>query len=59
MVTVNTKSERIEEGKCLGWPVTSYGLEYSNSSSKFNGSSRYISAKLLSIIEAGDLSNLY
>ena len=25
MVTVNNRSERNARGKCLGWPVTSYG----------------------------------
>ena len=26
-MTVNNKSERNYRGKCLGWPVTSYGGE--------------------------------
>ena len=25
IVTINNKSERNYRGKCLGWPVTSYG----------------------------------
>ena len=25
MMTVNNKGERNDRGKCLGWPVTSYG----------------------------------
>ena len=24
-MTINNKSERNYQGKCLGWPVTSYG----------------------------------
>ena len=24
-MTINNKSERNDRGKCLGWPVTSYG----------------------------------
>ena len=26
-MTINNKSERNYQGKCLGWPVTSYGAE--------------------------------
>ena len=26
-MTINNKSERNYRGKCLGWPVTSYGAE--------------------------------
>ena len=26
-MTINNKSERNYQGKCLGWPVTSYGGE--------------------------------
>ena len=25
MMTINNNSERNDRGKCLGWPVTSYG----------------------------------
>ena len=28
-MTINNKSERNYRGKCLGWPVTSYGAEHS------------------------------
>ena len=27
IVTINNKSERNYRGKCIGWPVTSYGGE--------------------------------
>ena len=27
-MTINNKSERNYQGKCLGWPVTSYGAGY-------------------------------
>ena len=27
-MTINNKSERNSRGKCLGWPVTSYGADY-------------------------------
>ena len=27
-MTINNKSERSYRGKCLGWPVTSYGGEW-------------------------------
>ena len=27
-MTINNKSERNYRGKCLGWPVTSYGADY-------------------------------
>ena len=27
MMTINNKSERIDRGRCLSWPVTSYGPE--------------------------------
>ena len=28
IMTLNNKSERNYHGKCLGWPVTSYGAAY-------------------------------
>ena len=27
-MTINNKSERNYQGKCLGWPVTSYGADF-------------------------------
>ena len=29
IMTINNKSERNYRGKCLGWPVTSYGADMS------------------------------
>ena len=31
-MTINNKSERSYRGKCLGWPVTSYGADCSTNS---------------------------
>ena len=33
-MTINNKSERNYRGKCLGWPVTSYGGETALSESQ-------------------------
>ena len=33
-MTIKNKSERNYRGKCLGWPVTSYGAVIDNFSSK-------------------------
>ena len=34
IMTINNKSERNFRGKCLGWPVTSYGGDSSSSGEK-------------------------
>ena len=46
-MTINNKSERNYRGKCLGWPVTSYGavvaiwtLNYVGNDAKFRNRGR-------------------
>ena len=35
MMTVNNKSERNDEGKCLGWPITSFSPDIVIKTGKF------------------------
>ena len=43
MMTINSKSERNDQGKCLGWPVTSYGPDYGVSNNTLQKKNKFFS----------------